>query len=226
MKEPASDLSLLLWDARTTALADGGEGAAEIAPGVLVAEARAAAWHAYAVQGGFSTPEIEAERLSKDRGGLHPTEQPDPLPDAETGQTLIGVPGEALPPLPESAYPAGAVELPAVVEPPLPVVNYEPGSRLEQLHAAYFAAKAESKDAESKLKAATDALKLELTTAAPGAPKVGLAGSAGAPLFLSYGETWRFDSKKFKADDPLTYVRYAKKSGSWTLRAGSAEVPE
>lgn len=45
-----------------------GAAAEEIAPGVMRAEAEIAAWHACVVQGGFSTPEIEAERLSKDRG--------------------------------------------------------------------------------------------------------------------------------------------------------------
>lgn len=100
----------------------------------------------------------------------------------------------------------------------IPVVNYEPGSRLEQLHAEYVEAKAAAAEAESRAKAATEALKLELTEAAPGAAKVELAGSAGPRLSLGYVETWRFDSTKFKKDNPVTYVQYAKKSGSWVLR--------
>lgn len=101
---------------------------------------------------------------------------------------------------------------------PVPVVNYEPGSRLEQLHAEYIAAKAAESDAKKRATAATDALKLELTQAAPDQPKIELEGSAGPRLHLGYVETWRFDSTRFKKDDPFTYVKYAKKSGSWTLR--------
>lgn len=104
-------------------------------------------------------------------------------------------------------------------QPETPVVNYEPGSRLEQLHAEYIEAKAQEKSATDRAKAATDALKLELNTAAPGATKVELEGTAGPRLTLGYVETWRFDSTRFKKDDPFTYVKYAKKSGSWTLRA-------
>lgn len=98
-------------------------------------------------------------------------------------------------------------------------VKPKKGSRLEQLHEAYGPAKAAVADAEAKLKAITDAIKLELTQAAPdGAEKIELVGENGVPLQLSWVLTWRFDSKKFKADDPQTYVRYAKQSGSWTLR--------
>ncbi len=49
----------------------------EMAPGVMRAEAKAAAWHAVVIQGGFSTPEIEAERLSHDRNGIGPVDQED-----------------------------------------------------------------------------------------------------------------------------------------------------
>lgn len=105
-----------------------------------------------------------------------------------------------------------------VVQPGTPVINYEPGSRLEQLHAAYLQAKAEASEAADRAKAATDALKVEMTDAAPGVTSLELAGSAGPSLHLGYVETWRFDSTRFKKDDPDTYVRYAKKSGSWVLR--------
>lgn len=40
----------------------------EIVPGVMLAEAKAAAAHAVVIQGGYSTPEIEAQRLAADRG--------------------------------------------------------------------------------------------------------------------------------------------------------------
>lgn len=48
----------------------------EMEPGVMRVEAEVAAWHACAVQGGFSTPQIEAKRLSADRGGVAPQDEP------------------------------------------------------------------------------------------------------------------------------------------------------
>lgn len=45
-----------------------GDGAKELVSGVIEAEAHVAAWHAVAVQGGFSTPVREAYRLSADKG--------------------------------------------------------------------------------------------------------------------------------------------------------------
>lgn len=90
-------------------------------------------------------------------------------------------------------------------------------TRLSQLHAAYADAKATADDAAKKLKAVTDAIKLELTQAAPDETRIELAGDAGPRLRLAYSEAWTLDSKTLKATDPETYVRYAKKSGRWTL---------
>lgn len=107
---------------------------------------------------------------------------------------------------------------PTIEQPPVQVAA-EGGSRLEQLHAAYPAAKAAADEAAARLKAVTDGIKLELTQAAPDARKVELAGIEGPTLRLTYTETWRLDSKKLKAENPETYVRYATKGGSWTLKA-------
>lgn len=107
---------------------------------------------------------------------------------------------------------------PVIVEPPAE-------SRLAQLHAAYPAAKAAADEAAATLKAITDAIKLELTQAAPDEERVTLRGD-GPTLALTYAERWTIDSRKLKAEDPETYVRYAKKGGSWTLKAlpqGGAE---
>jgi len=104
-------------------------------------------------------------------------------------------------------------------QPVVPVVNYEPASKLEQLHSAYWEAKARKDDAEKALKAIVDALKVELTTAAPGQASVELHGAAGRPLHLVYVESWRVDAKKLKAEQPLLYVTYATKSGTWKLEA-------
>lgn len=93
------------------------------------------------------------------------------------------------------------------------------GTRLEQLQAAYVDAKAEADAATAHLKTITDGLKVELSQAAPeGVARIELAAGAGPALRLSYSESWRVDARKLKAEDPLTYARYAKKSGSWSLR--------
>lgn len=99
-------------------------------------------------------------------------------------------------------------------------------SRLEQLHAAYPAAKAAADEAAAQLKAITDGIKVELTTAAPDARRIRLDGADGPTLQLTYAETWRLDSKRLKAEDPETYVRYAKQGGSWTLKVAQGGEPE
>lgn len=109
------------------------------------------------------------------------------------------------------------------VEPPPVNVELTSGSRLDQLYAAYPEAKAAADAAAARLKDITDGIKLELTAAAPEARKIRLAGN-GPALQLAYTETWRLDSRKLKAEDPETYVRYAKQGCSWTLKqVGGAE---
>ena len=49
-----------------------------------------------------------------------------------------------------------------------------------------------------------------------------LAEGAGPALTLTYSESWRIDAKRLKAEDPETYVRYAKKGGSWSMRPAKA----
>jgi len=100
----------------------------------------------------------------------------------------------------------------------------EPGTRLQQLHAAYDQAKADADAAAERLKGISDAIKLELSnnlqSSSPGSTKVLLTGTEGAtPLQLTYVESWRVDAKKLKAENPLAYVTYAVKSGSWRLSA-------
>ena len=105
-------------------------------------------------------------------------------------------------------------------------ITPEPGSRLVQLQALYLSTKAAADEATAQHKAVTDAIKAELAgSARDGATAITLPPHGDAPaLSLTYTETWRFDSKSFKAADPDTYVRYAKKSGSWTLRQVKAEA--
>jgi hypothetical protein len=99
------------------------------------------------------------------------------------------------------------------------VVDVVAGERLAQLHAQYELLKVEADEAAARLKACTDAIKLELTQQSPGHTKYRLPAGPGPELTLTYVESWRVDARKLKAEDPLTYVRYAKKSGSWTLKA-------
>jgi hypothetical protein len=103
------------------------------------------------------------------------------------------------------------------IEPKPAQVTPQAGTRLEQLHALYEEAKARKDEAETALKAITDGIKAELAQQAPGAERVVVTGTAGPPLQMTYVESWRVDSRKLKAQDPETYVRYATKSGTWKL---------
>lgn len=94
-----------------------------------------------------------------------------------------------------------------------------PGSRLEDLLATYARLKPEADELASRLKSITDAIKAELTSAVPGAQKIDVTHPALAtPLRLSYVESWTLDTKRIKAEDPETYVRFARKGGRWELR--------
>lgn len=103
-------------------------------------------------------------------------------------------------------------------DPVTPVlVTPAPESKLEQLHALYETTKADADAAAARLKTVTDAIKVELTSLHPEQPRLQLIGSAGPPLALSYTETKRFDSTRFRAVNPETYAAFIKVSGSWRL---------
>lgn len=109
------------------------------------------------------------------------------------------------------------------VEPQAPakaiVVTAPADSRLEQLAAQYDLAKAEKDKAEEALKAITDAIKLELTNAAPGATSVDLhSDQLTRPLRLQAISSWRINTEKLKSEQPLIYASYAKPSVAWQLR--------
>lgn len=102
---------------------------------------------------------------------------------------------------------------------PSVVVIPDAESRLAQLHAAYADAKAKADEAAAQLKVITDGIKAELQGGAhDGVHRFELRSPHGPALSLQCVESWRLDSKKLKADKPLVYVTYAKKSSSWTLR--------
>lgn len=103
--------------------------------------------------------------------------------------------------------------------PPAAQATVPPGSRLEDLLATYAQLKPQADELAERLKAVTDAIKAELSAAAPGAQRVDVAHPVLAqPLRLSYVESWRLDTKRLKAEAPETYVRYAVKGGKWELR--------
>jgi hypothetical protein len=96
-----------------------------------------------------------------------------------------------------------------------------PGSRLEELHASYDIVKAQYEDAKARYDALTAALKNEMAATAPaGSTDITLTGAPGLPrLRLRWLRPYRFDSKRFKADNPYLYVQYEKRGGHYDLRA-------
>jgi hypothetical protein len=99
------------------------------------------------------------------------------------------------------------------------VVNAPPQSRLEALAAAYTEARPAADAATERLTGITDAIKLELANAAPGALKVDLVSPClSTPLRLQAKTSWRLDTKTLKAEAPETYVRFARQSTAWELR--------
>jgi hypothetical protein len=103
--------------------------------------------------------------------------------------------------------------------PPPVRAQVEPGSRLEDLLATYAHLKPQADEAATRLKSVTDAIKAELQALAPDATRIEVAHEAlPQALRLSYIESWSLDTKALKAEDPVTYVRFARKGGKWELR--------
>lgn len=117
------------------------------------------------------------------------------------------------------------------IPPGIPVPEVAPvavvarkGSKLEQLHDLYYALKAEKDEADKKYKAVCDAIKVEVTSANAEARRFSLSSKSGdrPALNVSYTESNRFDSTRFKKEHPDVYVGYLKPSASWSIRpAGS-----
>lgn len=92
--------------------------------------------------------------------------------------------------------------------------------RLRQLHVEYARARADADAAAERLRSVTDAIKQELQSAAPDEKRIVLPPNGIAPaLSLSLVETWRLDTARLRREQLETYVRYAKRSESWVLRA-------
>lgn len=101
------------------------------------------------------------------------------------------------------------------------VLLVTPGSRLEELQASYDSSKAQFEEARARFEAVTGALKSEMAAAAPqGSTDVILASAPGLPgLRLKWLTPWRFDVKRFRAENPVLYVQYEKRGGHWEMRA-------
>lgn len=108
----------------------------------------------------------------------------------------------------------------APIPQPPAVLKTRRGSRLAALLDAYPGLKAAADEAATQLRAVTDGIKLEASQQAEGQANVTIVppgGSEAPTLLLDYRERWSVDSRRLKAEDPETYVRYAKKSGAWYL---------
>jgi hypothetical protein len=112
----------------------------------------------------------------------------------------------------------GAVQVQDAPPPPWRVVA-PPGSRLEQLLDQLEDARARADEADKQAKAIADSIKAEVIPQAPqGTTSIVIAGSAWRPEFVvRWTESWRFDSKRFKAERLADWVRYAIKGGTWKL---------
>jgi hypothetical protein len=90
-------------------------------------------------------------------------------------------------------------------------------SRMIALRAEYAAAKQAADAAAERFNAAKAKIRAALSEATNGALRSALHVPGFKPLTLTYGERWTVDSKALKAEQPLTYVQYAKLGSSWTV---------
>lgn len=112
-------------------------------------------------------------------------------------------------------------------EPPAPepaplTVTAPPDSRLAQLQALFVSTKAAADEATKQHKAITDAIKVELTALNENERRFELTPAGDCPtLRVTYTVSNRFDSTRFKRDQPAVYETYLKPTGSWSIKAGS-----
>jgi hypothetical protein len=106
---------------------------------------------------------------------------------------------------------------------PVAVVKAAPDSRAAELRAEYYAAKEAKDAAEERFKTVQGALKTALSEASGEALRSALHVPGYQPLTLTYGERWTVDSKRLKAEQPVTYAAYAKLGSSWTLQESKGQ---
>ena len=96
-------------------------------------------------------------------------------------------------------------------------------SELSELLDTWAALDAQAKELSERAAALKDKIKVRMIETRqamdPTDPLTDIAaGSDVVSVRLKYTETWRLDTTKLKAEAPETYVKYARKSGSFTLR--------
>jgi len=110
-----------------------------------------------------------------------------------------------------------AVDVPPA-KPEPPVIRPDVDSRLAQMSAQYDLAKAEVDKATEALKAITDAIKVEMVKAAPGAHDIRLdAEGLERPLRLLAVTSRRVNSARLKAEQPAIWATYSDESTSFRL---------
>lgn len=100
-----------------------------------------------------------------------------------------------------------------------PVVHAPAESRLEALCAEYAAIKPEADELAKRLKDVVDGIKAETMAAAPeGETSVVLRSAALPDAYRVHAvESMALDTRRLKAEDPLTYASYTAKRVSWRL---------
>lgn len=103
--------------------------------------------------------------------------------------------------------------------PPAVQVTPAKDSALEQWHARYPELKAAKDAADVAFKECTDAIKAELTAAAPEQGRVDLASPYGPPMYLTWVPRTTLDSKRIKAERPDVFEAFSVTSGAWQLKS-------
>lgn len=159
------------------------------------------ALHAVHVQGGTSDPAREKARAEQDlaRGAVFDWDKI-AAEVYEAGQRSSSAPSD----------------LP-VAPPQTTAIEAQPGSLLEEYHAEYADAKAAADAAKTRLDAIVEKLKVELTQALADSRRIVVRSPGQVPIGLTYVEANRFNSKRFKEENPSVYKHYVEPSGSWRL---------
>jgi hypothetical protein len=108
---------------------------------------------------------------------------------------------------------------PPAPQPPTVQVAASSDPELAQLHMLYAKLKDDADAAAERFNVVKDAIKVKLNERDPEARRFALTGESGPTLTLSYTVSSRFDSRRFRKDEPEIFAAYQTESGSWTLKA-------
>ncbi|MCO7192306.1 hypothetical protein [Pseudonocardia sp. McavD-2-B] len=109
---------------------------------------------------------------------------------------------------------------PVETTPPV-VVQPASDSRLEQLLAEWSAKKPQLDALKAEVDTLSKSIKAETMRAAPeGSPEAIVRSPfLDLPLRVYPRTEWRLDAKAMKAEDPQTYVKWARSSTSWRMES-------